>query len=155
MNDEQKKKSFWGKGIVILYSGFVLFILSFVFFSVGQDFELVESDYYQKELNYQKQIDRMRSTEQLTEKPVYAYIPTQNMMTVKFPESLYKNGVKGTISFFRPSSKEHDFDISLSLDSSGLQLVDLIDCIPGKYKFKLLWTNNSTEYYIEDMIFIE
>ena len=58
----KKHKSKWGYGVAFLYGGFVLFMLSIVFYVSFQDFQMVEDDYYRKELVYQDQIDKMERT---------------------------------------------------------------------------------------------
>ena len=60
-------KSNWGKGITILISGFVIFMLGLVGFASFQSFNLVETDYYQKEINYQDHIDKVKRTSVLSD----------------------------------------------------------------------------------------
>ena len=47
----------WGLRIIILYSGFVIFMLGLVYKCTQQKFDLVAKDYYAQELAYQKVID--------------------------------------------------------------------------------------------------
>ena len=46
----------WGTGILIGIIAFMAFIIGLVYFSVQQNFDLVERDYYPKALEYQQQI---------------------------------------------------------------------------------------------------
>lgn len=48
----------WGTGILIGIIAFMAFIIGLVYFSVQQNFDLVERDYYPKALEYQQQIDK-------------------------------------------------------------------------------------------------
>ena len=51
----------WGKGIFIFYSLFVVAILSVVYFAFTQEVNLVSEDYYQQEIAYESQIERIKN----------------------------------------------------------------------------------------------
>lgn len=59
----------WGKGIVLVYSLFVLGILYLVYQSKQQKLDLVYDDYYAQELMFQNQIDATQRVEDAGEKP--------------------------------------------------------------------------------------
>jgi len=57
----------WEKKIAIVYLSFVGFMGFLVWKCLQQDdIHLVSKDYYQKEIAYQKDIDRMNNTNQLS-----------------------------------------------------------------------------------------
>ena len=55
----------WGKGIAAVYICFVVIILGFVFYFMNQDVDLVTHKYYDEEIKYQEQIERMKRTNEL------------------------------------------------------------------------------------------
>ena len=149
------KKTFWGKGIFILYGGFVIFIIGIVFFSSFQRFDLVERNYYDKELKYQNQIDQMQRTEALVEKPVWAYIPSAQSISIKFPQQINPDSITGSIHMYRPSNSSYDMLFTLELDQSGLQLFSMDKKPKGLWRIKINWTIGDHEYYIKDMVVLE
>ena len=47
----------WGKGIIIVMSSFVIFILTLVFILMSTRVDLTSEDYYKQEINFQKEIN--------------------------------------------------------------------------------------------------
>ena len=58
----------WGHGIAAFIGFFFIAIFSFIFFTLQFETNLVEEDYYPKEIAYQEKIDKMHNTELLKEK---------------------------------------------------------------------------------------
>lgn len=154
MNNEQIKKTLWGKGIFILYSGFVLFMLAIVIFSTMQDFQLVEKNYYQNELKYQSRIEQTQNHLSLETKPIWVLNQDEKVLTLKFPSEFMSDGISGTVLFFRPSDKSHDIKVELLPDPSGLQIIPIDKLIKGKWKLKVNWESKNTKYYFEDIFVI-
>ena len=55
----------WGKGVWLIFGGFVVFILGCVAFASMQRFDLVTTDYYARQIAYQDQIEKNARTAQL------------------------------------------------------------------------------------------
>lgn len=152
MADE--KKTFWGKGVVIFTSAFVLLILSMVIYVSFQNFDLVEKDYYSKEVAYQNQIERIQNANELIQKPTFVFNGAEKMIVVKFPDSLSSLITGGRVHLFRPSDKRYDEITELKLDQSGLQMIPFNRVIKGLWKIKIDWRTDEKEYYLEDMLII-
>jgi len=150
MTETKKKKSLWGVGIVVLYSSFVIFILSFVIFSTTQNFTLVEDNYYQKSLSYQDKIDMIQNTEDLVIKPNLQLDKENNILTISFTDSLAKLGIAGTAHFFRPSDKHADQTIPISLDSSNQMTISTTRFLKGLWVLKLQWASSNISYFQEE-----
>lgn len=63
-----KIKISWPTAIIIAIASFVVFILSFVFkvtFLPKYDHHLVSEEYYNEELNYQEEIDKLKKCSDL------------------------------------------------------------------------------------------
>jgi len=134
----------WGKGIFIFYSLFVVAILSVVYFSFTQDVNLVAEDYYKQELAYEDQISRIRNTNELANKPTV--VLKSNFIELTFPKEITP---KGNILFFRPSDSSKDRRIPIALSVNGTQQIDFSTQQQGKWIAKLLWSDDSKEYYQE------
>ena len=131
------KKTFWGKGVAIFTTAFVLLILTMVIFVSMQDFDLVESDYYAKEVAYQQQIERIKNTNELEQKPTFVFNGAEQLIVLKFPDSLTEFVTGGRVHLFRPSDQKDDLITELKLDPSGLQLIPFTTVKKGMWKIKI------------------
>ena len=154
MEETKKKKSRWGLGIFLLYSGFVLFIVSFVVFALNQEFFLVEDNYYQKALHYQDKIESLKNTENLSIKPFLGTDKEKQLVTIRFPDSLAQLGIAGTAHFFRPSDKRADQILPLVLDNSNQMTIQTIRFLKGYWILKLSWESGGVSYYQEEKLYI-
>lgn len=147
-----KNGSLWGKGVWLLYGGFVAFILACVAIVAMQHIDLVESDYYEKGLDYQKQIKRIELGS--GEAPTVALNNDDESVLIGFNPSIIIPDFTGTILFFRPSDSRLDFEIPLKLDSSGSQKVLDNRLKSGYWRVKIAWQARQESYYSEHQIFM-
>lgn len=137
----------WGKSIALFYGLFVVALLAVVAFSFTQDVNLVADDYYKQELVYEDQINRIRNTEELAEKPTMQL--RSDYVELVFPENLTP---KGNILFFRPSDGSKDRSQPISLGVNNKQQIDFSTEEKGLWKAKLTWNQAGKEYYQEFVI---
>lgn len=142
----------WGTAIVLSFLAFMSFILFFVVRMSTDDrakHDLVTEDYYRAELGYQKEIDaENRAKENLVQ---LAIKRTSRGLLVEFPKSLDFQKVKGQVSLYRPSNKQLDFDLNLSLSNAHLLIPDkrLLD---GRWDIKVSWEYEHTNYLHKESI---
>ncbi len=134
----------WGKSIALFYTLFVIAILSVVAFSFTQDVNIISEDYYQQEIAYEEQIERLKNTSELAVKPTVELI--RNHVEVVFEDN---QKPKGNILFFRPSDGSKDWHLPISLGADGTQQIDFSTRQQGKWIVKLLWRDGDKEYYQE------
>ena len=147
-----KIKFNWGTGIAVFIILFIIALLVFVRYALHQPINLVEEDYYGKELVYEAHIQKVKNTETLSEKiSINTY---KRHLTLMLPGSIAKNDVTGTIHFYRPSNYELDLIIPLEPDTNGIQMINLENLVSGKYIIKLDWMSDSTDYYQEETIIL-
>lgn len=150
---EKKSKSKWGVGVFSLYGSFVFFILILVMFVSIQKFDFVEDNYYQKELVYQEQIDRIARTNNLEGKISVEFLANLEKIQINFPVAI-SNEITGTIKFFRPSNSNLDFELPIQLDSLMTQEVDAEKVVRGYWQIKINWSSDSIDYYSEIPFFV-
>lgn len=143
----------WGTGLLIFIILFILAVIGFFVFSSYQEFILVEEDYYEKEIGFQKQIDKMNRTAGLAEKVTFEQ--KENSLNLWFPRTYPLDSMKGTLHFYRPSDSRLDVFIPLQPDTSGLQRIDLEGLHPGKFILKMNWEMNGYGYYQEHTLMIQ
>lgn len=140
----------WGTGIVIVIAIFMIITISTVVYLMNQDVYLVADDYYDKEIKYQQQIDRMERVKKLDAKNIIAL--NGSIVNVNLPKSVLKNDLTGEIYFYRPSDEKNDIKIPLSIDSLGLQVIPVNSLAKGLWTVKINWMTGDKEYYTEKRI---
>jgi hypothetical protein len=140
----------WGKSIVAAFVLFAGFIAVIVTICMRQDVNLVSSQYYKEDLDYQQQLDRKNNTEALTEKP--QIILSSNQLQVSFPVNTTIEG--GSIKVFRPSDDKLDQLFGLNASDDSVQVFPLQALTSGAYRVKMVWVVKGTEYYMEKFIVI-
>ena len=136
----------WGTAIVIAFIGFIGFIMFFVVRMSTDDkynHELVADDYYQQELEYQNDIDKVENAKTLSEEISYA--KTDEGLLLSFPKEIDQLKIEGKVFLIRPSNKQLDFEMPISLSNHYLLIPDnrLLD---GRWNMKIEWTESGKAY---------
>lgn len=138
----------WGKGIILSFVLFAVFIGVLVSVCVKQDVSLVSKNYYQEELSYQQQIERIANTETLAIKPSMRVADRQ--LEVNFVS--FNNIKNGELKLFRPSDARLDKSFVLEPADASIERFDVSNLPTGMYKARMLWTMDEKEYYLEQII---
>ncbi|MBP6870923.1 MAG: FixH family protein [Bacteroidales bacterium] len=148
-----KIKFNWGTGIFIVLTVFILAVVAFFIFITTMDVNLVEDNYYEKELAYQERIDRIKNTAALPGKVII--LKSGEHISIQFPEEGTILPVAGIVHFYRPSDPGKDLNLDLQLNDSLRQVFSLKELDPGKWTIKLDWTMGGKGYYFEEGLIIE
>ena len=139
----------WGTGILIFIVFFFIAIFSFVYFTTTHDVNLVEEDYYPKELAYDSQQEKMTNTANLPEK--IRFEKSREMIRLLFPGFVKTDSIYGTIVLYRPSDHRKDVRYQISLDTLCSQVIRAEELLPGKYIIKVDWSFRGKSYYQEEV----
>ncbi|AXG68565.1 FixH [Kordia sp. SMS9] len=142
----------WGTGIVLAFIAFISFIMYFVINMNVQskyDHDLVTDTYYEEELKYQSNIDKERNALQLTTN--LQLKQSKSGVEIQFPKTIDSKKIKGKVFLYRPSNKQFDFEIPISLSHHTLLIPDnrLLD---GRWNIKVDWSDGDTEYLFKEEI---
>lgn len=142
----------WGTGIVLAFIGFISFIMYFIItMNVNNkyDHDLVSEDYYADELKYQGDIDKLKNAKNLEEN--ISIKRTAEGLKIQFPADANFKDITGKVFLYRPSNKQLDFEISISLSNSNLLIPDkrLVD---GRWNIKVDWQYNGKSYLFKESI---
>jgi len=142
----------WGTGIVIAFIGFISFIMYFVINMNTNDkyeHDLVTDDYYKQELEFQNEINKETNAKNLVEN--ISLKKTKEGITIIFPEALKVVNITGKVFLYRPSDKQFDFEIPISLSNHNLLIPDkrLLD---GRWNIKVDWQYDSIAYLFKKKI---
>ncbi|MBO0949408.1 FixH family protein [Fibrella forsythiae] len=132
----------WGKSIILVFVVFAAFIGSMVYIMVGQRVDLVRADYYQDEIAYQKQIDRVARTAHLSNDPALTVDLDRRQLALHLPPGW----TNGKLTFYRPSNGLQDRTIQLF---AGQQLVPTEGLAKGFWRAQLSWSAGGDDYYYE------
>ncbi|MGY6743932.1 MAG: FixH family protein [Cecembia sp.] len=137
----------WGKGIILTLAAFAVLMLSMVAICVKQDdIHLVTQNYYEEEIKYQDQIDKMINASQL-DYEVLSFDGQLKIIDLHLPA-----GAKGTLHLFRPSDARLDKKIDFDIKDTDVNSIDVKTLKPGYWRVKLSWTENGKAYYHEKKI---
>lgn len=139
----------WGKAIVLTFILFAGFVGYMVYRMHHERVDLVRDDYYQTEIVYQKQIDRMTNARH--EKPMgMTYQAKTQQLAVAIPATLRK----GEIHFYRPADRQLDFVVPIPAVHKGREVVSTANLAKGYWRVQFTWSDGQHGYYTEEDIFL-
>lgn len=144
----------WPYGI----AGFLVLFFSCVvaagFFASRQRIDLVRSDYYEEELRFQKQLDRVKRTQGLPRELSIQLAAASRTIALGLPAEHASQSPSGTVQLYRPSDARMDRQFPLTVDAAGHQSVDAASLEPGLWKLRVTWQAGGTEYFHDTSIVI-
>jgi len=144
----------WGKGLTLVIVLFIIGTLSIVAFIISLDYHMVTDNHYEKAENYQEHIDRIEQAGALEEPVEINYLRQEQLLRIRFPESLFAGEPRGTIELYRPNDASKDREITLSLNGDGIQNIPGQDLLKGKWVVKVTWSTGPKNYYHQKSIFL-
>ena len=151
------KKGFkinWGAGIVIamgLFMGFILYFVIKVQMNSKYDNELVVEEYYKHDAKFGDEMIRVQSAHDLIQKPIIT--KTEDGVTIAFPAVFAPEKIKGKVSLYRPSMKNLDFEIPISLSKPTL-LIPKSKLLGGRWDINMEWQYEGKAYLTKETIYI-
>jgi nitrogen fixation protein FixH len=137
----------WGHGIAIFFTCFVAFMIFMVVKSFQQNIDLVTENYYEQELKFQQQIDKINNNKGLEEAVAVKF--SDGAITITFPKM---NNIQGDIHVFRPSDAQFDLERKIDLDLHSSQIIPVASLPAGFYRVKINWSAEGKEFYTEETI---
>ncbi|MBU6402156.1 MAG: FixH family protein [Verrucomicrobia bacterium] len=144
----------WPLAILAWFAGFSTFTAGFIIFAVGQKTDLVRPDYYDQEIRFQEQIDRLKATRPLRAQVTVSYDASRHCVHIHLPTAQAVRSISGRIRFYRPSDASLDRDVPLAVDSAGLQVVHVAEWRRGLWRVRLEWTVDGQGYYYDQAIVV-
>lgn len=138
----------WGHKITFAFIAFAAFILYMVSQMMSTKVDLVEKDYYAKELKFQQQIDKYENTRLLGDSAVIVH--QNDGLIIQIKKSVPKN-----ISVHLYYPVNNNFDKTFHFSNRSEIIISPKDIHAGKCVLKMEWTDGNKEYYFEKGIFID
>lgn len=137
----------WGHKIVISLIVFAGIMATMVTLAFQENIDLVDFQYYKKEIAFQDQIDK---TQNAIAEEALEFQLVEGMLAFKFKEEVES----GELHLFRPSNQALDIKMDLSeIDDKQFSL-STSEMANGPWKIKVEWSANGNEYYYEKNIVI-
>ena len=142
----------WGTGIVLAFVAFIIFILYCVVLASTKNqanHDLVTREYYKEELAYQQEIDAQQNALKYARNTTFT--KTEEGLMITLPEEFNFDNTQGIVSLYRPSNKQLDFDLPVSLSNTHLLIPDkrLVD---GRWDIRISWKDKDQNYLIKESI---
>lgn len=142
----------WPGGIIVAMILFCSFMIGFTIYSTQNRNELVDTDYYAKELRYQEVITQKENLRALEE----AVVLTQEAGALRFglPE-LLQRADSGSVDFYRPNDQKRDFEVSWTDFAAAGYRIGNERLGTGRWVVTLKAYHNGLGYFSEHRINVE
>jgi hypothetical protein len=148
MKDSKNARSLWPFSIIGFFVLAVIFLVIFIVWAARQREDLVSDNYYDTEIAYQQQLDRLNRSQQFEQLPIVTYDPEKRDILVRLPNAAAQP-VIGRIYLYRPSDARLDRELPLAPDTNGAQRLDARGLPVGLWKVRVQWTVAGKEYYCD------
>ena len=144
----------WPISIVAFFSIAILGCGTFIAFCSRHPADLISPNYYEEEVRYQGQIERLRHTQQRATLASVTYKPAGKLITISLPPEHSRTKPSGQIQLYRPSAVNLDRQLKLELNPAGIQSIDAASLLPGLWKVRVSWTVENRDYFIDQKVVI-
>jgi hypothetical protein len=148
MNIEKLKRNPWPYAIIAWFIVFISALVAWAVVATHNNMDLVRKDYYEEELRFQQQIDRINRTAKLRQDIVVTSDATG--LTFKLPIEGAVTKPTGEVQLYRPSDARMDKKLALAVNENGLQRIDASNLKGGLWKLRVNWKFGETEEYYFD-----
>jgi hypothetical protein len=141
------KRNPWPYAIIIYFIIFITGMVAWISFAVRNDQELVRKDYYEQEMQFQSELDRIERARNLNVR--VSYDSTKNIVCIKLPNE----ASTASVHFYRPANAKLDKRITLALEN-GTQNIDVSGFNSGLWRVRLSWKANDNEYRHDETLIL-
>ena len=154
MNTTSKKSSFnpWPWSIIGFFAVAITAAVVWVAFCIGHSTDLVAADYYEQEVDYQSQLDRMERARELTDQASISYEAAEQCIRIRLPKEQAALNPEGLIHLYRPSQANLDQTLRLQITAVGEQRLETKSLAPGLWDVRVQWTANGKGFFLNRRI---
>lgn len=142
-------RNFWPLGIVLAFGVFIAGTALLIALASSQKTDLVSADYYEREIRFQSQIDRVERTRALGSQVAVEYDSNSRRIRIAVPAAHARASLAGQIELYRPSAAGLDRKLNFKPDATGVQSLDAAQLAPGLWKVRVSWTVEDEDYFID------
>lgn len=153
MNHPVKSRNPWPIAIIAFFILFATFLATFVVWALGQKQDLVTENYYENEVRYQEQLDRLNRTQAQAGQTAVTFDAARNCIVISLPVA-QAQGASGRIHLYRPSNAKLDLEVPLAINAGGMQTLDAKAMAAGLWKVRIEWIVNGQEYFFDQAVVV-
>ena len=153
MIPNSESRNLWPSAIIAFFVVFAAFLATFVIWAVGQKQDLVAENYYEQEVRYQEQLDRLNRTRTQAGQTAVTFDSARNCIVISLPAA-QAQGAGGRIHLYRPSNAKLDHEVPLVINAGGVQTLDTKAMAPGLWKVRIRWSVNGQEYSFDQAVVV-
>lgn len=143
----------WGTGIFIFYTVFAGSLFYQVYASTKYDNDLVEENYYEKDLAYQSRYERIENSLNLEEKLSIQYDVELNQIELDFPVN--EESLSGNIRMYRADDEKKDMRMPVLLMQENKMLINAEELTEGVWKVEIEWELDNLPCFDSKSIYIK
>lgn len=142
----------WPVSIISFFVVAVIGCATFVAFCNRHPVDLVAPDYYDQEVRFQDQMDRVKRTRESATLASARFDAATKAIVIALPAEHCKSQVTGRVELYRPSARELDRQFPLAPGPDGIQRIDTADLRTGLWKVRVSWTVSGQEYFLDQKL---
>lgn len=146
LNERPASWNPWPWALIGFLALFFTGAVSFIVFAVRQDMDLVRPDYYDQEIRYQEQLDRLERTRRLGPGLRLEERFPEGRVVFHLPATQSGAAVTGNLKLYRPSNARLDRLVELRPDAAGRQSIPVDGLAPGLWRVQAIWRVDGQEY---------
>ena len=147
MDHSTNKKSNWGKGLTAAIVAFMLAMLGMVYIAFRQTNEMIEDNYYERELKYQNIID---AKDELIDYRDFEYISSdEKSIYLHLPPAVSDKIETGNVQFIKLDNQSLDKKFPITQSNASSLSILKSELSRGEYRVKLTWKNAGKDYFYE------
>src|SRR2546426_10088696 len=97
-------RNLWPLGIIGAFAVFIARTASLIVLACSHRGDLVSADYYEQEIKFQSQMDRLDRAHRLEQKAFVAYNASKQCITISVPAEAGGHPITGDVQLYRPST---------------------------------------------------
>lgn len=144
----------WPWSIMAFFAVAITAAVVWVAFCVSHGTDLVAADYYEQEVEYQNQLDRMEHARELGGRATVSYEAADGFIRIQLPPEHAILQPHGVIHLYRPSQAGLDQRLPLRLTATGEQQLDAQLLAPGLWDVRVRWVAQGREFFLNEKLTI-
>jgi hypothetical protein len=144
----------WPVCIVAWFTAAIVGCGTFIFFCNRHPADLVAPDYYEQEVHYQGQIERVQHARQRAQSASVIYDANLRLIRISLPPGQGQANATGSIQLYRPSAMDEDRQFQFKPGRDGVQDIETANLRPGLWEVRVSWTVDRQDYFMEQRIVI-
>jgi nitrogen fixation protein FixH len=154
MKPPQPRIEPWPIGIATFFAVLIFALATWAVVAHRNREELVSTDYYEQEMAYQQQINRLRRSADSGVSIGYAPVGQGGVIRIAWPLASRPADAQGRVRLYRPSEAALDREVPLLVGADGIQSINAGTLKPGLWKVRVHWGPEVSGYYAEGSVVV-